>query len=210
MTEDPFDPTPLRRADHRVTAPPSLHSRTLEAMFEAYEDEVRAQGEDDVVLLPVGPPGEEPRGRWFASAVAIAVAAAALVVVALWPQNDDQAEIATSPDVSGWCLAVANDLLVPVERFLEDPGGERTEAALRSLETLSQALADLVDSGSLDDPELPELVQRLQDRAADARLAAITGEDARGSLSSLAGDTATVIERLPGSDACDLDLVRGR
>jgi hypothetical protein len=150
--------------------------------------------------------------------VAVAAAIAMLVGIGVILSIDGPETITPAEQneaaVAEFCTTEFDDL---VDVFVEyhrnpSPNSEFEDRALRNLELLSQAYADL--SAELADPlsaEVERVGSEFLDRAAEVRvdLLARTSNGTPESMTLLIADLATAIDQLPNSSSCRTTDLRG-
>ena len=148
--------------------------------------------------------------------VAVAAAIAMLVGIGVILSIDDPETITPAEQnetaVAEFCATDFDDLVDVFVEYHRNPNSEFEDRALRNLELLSQAYADL--RLELADPlsvEVERMGSEFLARAAQVRVDLLnrTSSGAPESMTLLIGDLATAIEQLPNSTSCRTTDLRG-
>ena len=158
--------------------------------------------------------GRRRRDSHVTRSLAVAATLVALVagLVVLRPADDpvtvDESATADVDAVVTFCLDAVDPLVDDLELFLAQPGGERSDRAVRNSELLAQRYRDLATE--LSEPLATRVAATgddLLDRAATTRSALMRRAD-DDIIVDLIASTVAAIDELPGSGWCRLEQLR--
>lgn len=218
--QDPFDMERLRDLDVPELPAARADARIRSAMLDAFDAAAPATETapvDDIEIISLDEqrptPATAPRRTWPFLAAAAALLAIVAVATVIIRDDDPVTDVAGENElvVERFCSSTFDDLDDDLLAFADRPGGEVSQRALRSVEQLAQAYADL--GTELTGPvrlDVAAAGQAFLDTAAEIRRNGQAGDDPDSvDLAALIGDIATAIDELPGAGACATGPLRG-